>query len=440
MLNFAIGNLLSRAVRSLLALTGLAIAIGGMVALFSIADGIDYVVNRTFAQIPGLAVQQRGAPVPLFSILPAAWGEEISKIPGVTIVDSEIVQRLNMMEGKALIAPPRFVVGLDLSVRTQMARDVYRENVSAGRYFQAADADTSRCLISQQIADETGRQVGDQLRLNDFTAEIIGIYNTGSALLDVNILMDLQMARKVMRIDPQTVSFFYVETAPGVDQHLIRDEIERHFQGRSVTNESQPALSGLQMVINLVVSQIQQASPSSASSRDQSSLPSESRTQASAHTPPAQAASAVEVRLAEDWSQRFSEFTGDLELFLMLITTMAVMIAVLSIVNTMTMSVSERMIEFGILRANGWTKANIIQLMTLESGLLGISGGLLGAFLGWVTTIVVNSIYPDRLQLHCSPKLLLFAIAVSTCLGILGGLYPAWLAASRSPMDAIRRG
>jgi len=439
MLNFAIGNLLSRALRSLLALTGLAIAIGGMVALFSIADGIDYVVNRTFAQIPGLAVQQQGAPVPLFSILPAAWGEEISKIPGVTIVDSEIVQRLNMMEGKALIAPPRFVVGLDLRVRTQMARDVYRENISEGRYFQAADADTSRCLISQQIADETGRRVGDQIRLNDFTAEIIGIYNTGSALLDVNILMDLRTARKVMRIDPQTVSFFYVETAPDADQHQIRDEIERHFQGRSVTNESRPALSNLQVIMNLVISQIQQSNASSASSRTKSSAPAET-TESQAQVPPAQAASAVEVRLAEDWSQRFSEFTGDLELFLMLITTMAVMIAVLSIVNTMTMSVSERMIEFGILRANGWTKGNIIQLMTLESGLLGISGGLLGACLGWVTTIVVNSIYPDRLQLHCSPKLLMFAMVVSTGLGILGGLYPAWLAASRSPMDAIRRG
>ncbi|WP_437224535.1 ABC transporter permease [Planctomicrobium sp. SH661] len=427
MLKFALGNLLSRSLRSILALTGLAIAIGGMVALFSIAQGIDYVVNRTFAQIPGLAIQQRGAPVPLFSTLPAAWGEEIARIPGVTVVDAEVVQRLNVMEGKALISPPRFIVGLDLRVRPLLDRDVYRENIVSGRAFQASDASTSHCLISQQIADETGRKVGDKLRLNDFTADIIGIYNTGSALLDVNVLMDLSTVRQMMRVDPGTVSFFYAESAPGVDQRELKAEIERRFLNRSVTAEAGNSLSGWGQAAGWLLRQMQSGStPEAATSEAPSAVPT--------------GISAVEVRLAEDWSERFSEFTGDLELFLMLITTMAVLIAVLSIVNTMTMSVSERMIEFGILRANGWSKFNIMQLMTLESGLLGIAGGVVGALLGWVTTVIVNSIYSDRLQLHATPALLLFAVVVSTVLGIAGGLYPAWLAASRSPMDAIRRG
>lgn len=437
MLSFAFGNLLSRSLRSLLALTGLAIAIAGMVALFSIADGIDYVVSRTFAQIPGIAVQQKGAPVPLFSTLPAAWKNEIASVPGVTVVDSEIVQRLNIMEGKPLIAPPRFLVGLDLNVRHLLARDVYRENVREGRPLSPQDVDTNHCLISQQIADETKKGIGDQLKLNDFTVEIVGIYNTGSALLDVNILMDLRTVRKTMRVDPRSVSFFYLETAPDVDQHQVRDRILELFQNRSVASEAGNPTTSWSTAASWLLSQFMQGTsfPNQSDNLPDGSVPT------SADAPIAgNESSPVEVRLAEDWSQRFAEFTGDLDLFLMLITSMAVMIAMLSIVNTMTMSVTERMIEFGILRANGWSKGNILQLMTLESGLLGIAGGVLGGLLGWIATLVINSIYPDRLQLHCSPGLLIFAILVSSGLGVLGGLYPAWLAASRSPMEAIRRG
>ena len=88
MLRFALQNLLSRPLRTLLAVLGLTVAIAGMVGLFSIAGGIDRLVNSTFEQIPGLLVQQRGAPIPLFSALPADWGPELAKIPGVERVDA----------------------------------------------------------------------------------------------------------------------------------------------------------------------------------------------------------------------------------------------------------------------------------------------------------------------------------------------------------------
>ena len=56
MFRFAAQNLLSRPVRSLLALLGLTVAITGMVGLFSIASGIDDTVSQTFGRIRGLAV------------------------------------------------------------------------------------------------------------------------------------------------------------------------------------------------------------------------------------------------------------------------------------------------------------------------------------------------------------------------------------------------
>ena len=61
MWRFAIQNLVSRPLRSLLALAGLSVAIAGMVGLFSVAEGIDHMVNDTFSRIPGLAIMQAGA-------------------------------------------------------------------------------------------------------------------------------------------------------------------------------------------------------------------------------------------------------------------------------------------------------------------------------------------------------------------------------------------
>ena len=113
MLRFAFRNLVSRPVRSILALLGLTVAIAGMVGLFSIATGIDDTVGKTFGRIPGLAAMQPGAPIPLFSRLPIEWADEMAKIPGVRTARSEVWGRAQMVEGKPIFNPPRFLFGTD---------------------------------------------------------------------------------------------------------------------------------------------------------------------------------------------------------------------------------------------------------------------------------------------------------------------------------------
>ena len=114
MFRFAFRNLLSRPVRSLLALLGLTVAIAGMVGLFSIASGIDDTVGKTFNKIPGLAAMQPGAPIPLFSRLPVAWSAEMATIPGVRTVRPEVWGRAQLVEGKPTFSPPRFLFGTEI--------------------------------------------------------------------------------------------------------------------------------------------------------------------------------------------------------------------------------------------------------------------------------------------------------------------------------------
>ena len=154
MWRFAIQNLVSSPLRSLLALGGLSVAIAGMVGLFSVAEGIDHMVNDTFSRIPGLAIMQAGAPLPLFSRLPADWAEEIAEMDGVRVVNPEVWSRVNVIEGQRVIAPPRFLFGTSISERQKLHKDIYRDAMVVGRFLDESDRNKQHTVISRQIAEE----------------------------------------------------------------------------------------------------------------------------------------------------------------------------------------------------------------------------------------------------------------------------------------------
>ena len=229
MFKFALGNLGSRPVRSALSILGLTVAIAGMVGLFSIAGGIDQLVSSTFDMIPGLLVQQRGAPVPLFSTLPAAWKDELEQIDGVSVVNSEILVRANVIDGKTIVSPPRFLLGIDIPSRLRLAHGVYVESMESGRFLVPEDAGTMNCVVARQIAEEFGKGLGDTLKVNGHDVTIVGTYYCGSMLLDVSIVLDIGSVRSISRFDPKSVSVYYLETTGARDDEELSRAIERRF-------------------------------------------------------------------------------------------------------------------------------------------------------------------------------------------------------------------
>jgi len=460
MFKFALGNLSSRPVRSTLSILGLTVAIAGMVGLFSIAGGIDQLVASTFDMVPGLLVQQRGAPVPLFSTLPAQWQQELEQIEGVSVVNPEILIRANVINGKTIISPPRFLLGLDIPSRLRLTQGVYAECLDQGRFLEAGDAGTMNCVVARQIAEEFEKGIGDSLKVNGHDVTIVGTYYCGSMLLDVSLLMDLDSVRNISRFDPDSVSVYYLETDGSRDDEDLSREIEQRFANRELAGWDPasalgPLLGGVpSATASNPLTDLFKGYDRSLKGNESSGTTTVDNNADVAKPPAAQGTldqpagvensaaeeSPVEVRSADDWAEKFDEFSADLNLFLTLMTAIGVVIAVLSIINTMLMSVTERRIEFGVLRANGWSRRHILSLVTYESALLGVVGGLLGAALGWCATLAINWSFPDRVSLHAGAGLLLFSIVFSVTLGVLGGLYPAWMAARLSPMEAIRRG
>ena len=331
MFRFAWNNLKGRLLRSVLSTLGLAVAIAGMVGLFSIAGGIDNMVSTTFDQIPGLLVQQRGAPVPLFSHLPATWRDEIAALPGVHVVDSQVMSRVNVIDGKTIISPPRFLAGSDLQVSLEVESSVYRRNMVAGRFLTHADEGQFTCIISENIAQEFNKQPGDTMIVDRKPIEVVGIYRTGSLMLDGNIVMDLNSVRQLTRMSPATVNCFYVEPASGAVPEELDEQIEKLFANRNLDIWQPSGSFSLATSNNPLQALAQSIDASLRGSPGRTPPPAD---QVSEESP-------VEVRTAEEWSARFDEFSGDLDIFLGLITTIGVSIALLSIVNTMMMSITE---------------------------------------------------------------------------------------------------
>lgn len=428
---FALANLTSRPARTILATLGLAVAIAGMVGLFSVREGIQNLLSTTFEGIDGSLVLARGAPVPIFSVVPLAWGEEIEALPEVGVCNAEAWARVNVINGKTIISPPRLLMGTDIPSRLRLGYAVYKENIIDGRFLDERDIGTFNTVICKPIADEFGINVGDTFEANGETLTLVGVASTGSILLDVSVVLDEASMRTMSRFDEATVSNFYVEPADGVTSEQMKIAIEDHFQGRTLERVRSPGLqsSGLRGLVEQILAMLfglNIAGPSAGFIADSDANDEKSN-------------SPLDVTSTSEFTGKATEFTGDLDFFLAMLTAIGVVIAVLSIVNTMLMSVAERTTEFGVLRANGWSRRQIVRLITSESAVIGLLGGIVGVIAGYIGVEAVNAQFPNKAHLYASPGLLAFSGLFSIIIGTLGGLYPAWRASRLSPIDAIRR-
>jgi lipoprotein-releasing system permease protein len=152
-----------------------------------------------------------------------------------------------------------------------------------------------------------------------------------------------------------------------------------------------------------------------------------------------------------DWqAQNASLFSAlQLEKLAMgLVIFFIMIVAASNIVGTLTMVVTDKTREIGILQAMGMTPASIGRIFLLQGALIGGVGTLLGTGLGFLIAYLVDesglvridpSVYfIDRLPVHVQPRDVLIVIVASVGLAIVATLLPARAAARLTPVEAIR--
>ncbi|SDO76130.1 ABC transporter permease [Desulforhopalus singaporensis] len=122
---------------------------------------------------------------------------------------------------------------------------------------------------------------------------------------------------------------------------------------------------------------------------------------------------------------------------------LSLLVCVVGIINAQLMSVTERFREIGTLKCLGALDRFIVRLFLIEAAMQGITGGLVGAFLG--SCVALGSClatFGGKAFFFIPWGQLLVTIAVATgtgtLLSLLGVLYPAFIAARMQPVEAMR--
>ncbi len=128
---------------------------------------------------------------------------------------------------------------------------------------------------------------------------------------------------------------------------------------------------------------------------------------------------------------------------MLLLIGLSLLICLVGIVNSMLMSVTERVKEIGTLKCLGAMDSFIVKAYFIESSLQGVIGTLIGITIGLVVALVVALVgYAS----YVMPNLPWGAVAVSLLIGfgvgalisIIASVGPAFMAARKEPVEAMR--
>lgn len=137
--------------------------------------------------------------------------------------------------------------------------------------------------------------------------------------------------------------------------------------------------------------------------------------------------------------------TAGLASMLLLVAAVVLFVGAFLIFNTLSMTVTERTREVGLLRAAGTTRSQVIGFVMLQALALGVAGSLAGVVCGVglaaVTSSWVGAAGPITLAApSLSLATLLLAFVIGTGVTLAASLEPAWRASRIPPVEALRRG
>lgn len=362
----------------MLAVLALVIGVLAIVLLVSLTGGLRASFTDIISSVNGIWVMQKGVADQTLSKIDLEYAARIEEIPGVYAVLPEvwaIVSYIDCERVKEIISlsGPVSVLGLDPTKEQKRKGMPYGVTLLRGRMLKPGDEGVA--ILGNQIAEDYKKTVGSMIEINNKKFKVIGIFNKAS-FTDSIIVVPLKDAQKLAGLDAQIVQDFVVQMTNPKNEEKVAATIEFKWPKK------------------------------------------------------------LEAWTISETNHMLGEILGTINEFFWIISAIGFLIAAIGIINTMLISIKERMKEFGVLRSMGWTQEDVLKLIVTESILLGLSGGIIGISLSYVLTAILSNYLPFPIVVE--PTLSATAFVFSAFSGLVGGIYPAWKASKMDPILAIR--
>ena len=398
--SLSLGNIRTKGIRSWLTILGVFIGIAAVVSLISLGAGLKAAVLGQFGglAVDVLDVQNKGvgfAP-PGSTVIEKLNDNDlkiIEKVNGVEKVIPRLI-RVGKLEYNEIAG---FGYGADIPEEKRDMEFIYERfefEAVEGRLLRIGD--TGKVLMGNNFIDTDNFdkffEVGKKVKVNDEEFEIVGFlekssnFQLNSVLFfmhnDLSKLMDTEGEYDIFAVQVEDKDRIE-EVAEAIEDDLRRDRNEKLGEETFTVETPLQSLSAVNNILNII--------------------------------------NAIVIGIA-----LISLFVGGV-----------------GIANTMYTSVVERTREIGIMKAVGAQNKDVMWIFLIESGLLGLVGGIVGALMGLGGAILVsnmaNSALGNDLFIVSVDYILLFgAVGFSFFVGIISGVLPAMQASKLNVVDALR--
>jgi putative ABC transport system permease protein len=397
----SIKNLTKKKVRSWLTLIGIFIGIATVVSIISLGQGLQNAVAQQF-QVLGVdrisisAQGTIGGPPGTNIITPITTSDLqiIQRTRGVEIASGQLIEQTTMQFREE--TRPAFITTLPRDTRTRnFVMNINNYEIETGRMIRPDER--TKVVLGGRFAEspifERTLRVGDEISLEGETFEIVGfLKRTGSFQVDGVLILTEESARTLF--NNENVYAVIIAIPANVDEiEIVAENIRENLRKSRNVKEGREDF---------------------------------------------------EVATSQDTLDSLNDILSVVTYFLVGIAAISILVGGVGVMNTMFTSVLERTKEIGIMKSIGARNSDVLKMFLIESGMLGLVGGMIGLLLGIGFGLLVQTIGriafgTNLIQASFTLELIIGSLLFSFIIGAIAGLVPAIRASRMDPVDALRQ-